>query len=57
MMTIDDLAELAAKSGKLTDPKVLKVEPQVRTGVMFPLPDWMDTVKEAPDPRQQDKRR
>ena len=51
-MNIKELAEMAAAADGVAEPKVAKVEAQVRTGVMFPLPDWVDTPVEHPDPRQ-----
>ena len=55
MMTVKDIAELATQSGKLTEPELVKVAPQVRTGVMFPLPDWFEAPKDGPDPRRGEK--
>ena len=42
MRTIKDLAEQILAIGDVPDPQLIKVETQVRTGLMFPLPTWLD---------------
>ena len=55
MATIKDIVDLAVQGGAFTGPKVTKMEPQVRTGIMFPLPDWLNSPEQDPlraKPRQ-----
>ena len=46
-MDIKELANQAGKSGSVPDPELVKVEIQVRTGTMYPLPDWMDPADQG----------
>ena len=49
-MDVKALAEQAGKSGSVPDPELVKVEIQVRTGTMFPLPSWHGRRLRKPQP-------
>ena len=46
MKTIKELAEQVVATGDVPDPQLVKVETQVRTGLMFPLPSWFGSADE-----------
>ena len=47
-MDIKALAEQVGKSGAVPDPELVKVEIQVRTGTMYPVPSWIDPADQGP---------
>ena len=49
MKSIDDLANELTKTGDVPNPKLVTVETQVRTGLMFPLPDWIGSSEDVVD--------
>ena len=51
-MDIKELAEQVGQTGHVADPELVKVDIQVRTGMMFPLPSWIEPA----DPARADHR-
>ena len=49
MKNIEKLANLVLENGDLPAPQVATVEPQVRTGLLFPLPSWTASSKQSQD--------
>lgn len=40
MKTVETLARLVAENEAVQDAQIIRVHPEVRTGMSFPLPPW-----------------